>query len=273
VGPATLTRFFALHILVLPMALAGLIALHLALVVRHGIGGLSTEEESRKEGPWFYPEHLVKDAVMASLLLAAAFALAAIYGAPLEEPADPAAVGYVPRPEWYFLWLYRLLWYFKGSWELVGTLVIPTILLVLFLSLPFVDRNPLRHPRRRPLATALGSLFVAAVTFLTLSGAQAPRPPVASVQAPVVTTVRNSANSQKGKELYDGLGCASCHSIAGGGSSAGPDLTRVGGKRDAAWLVRFFHDPQSVVPGGTMPAYNLSHEQVDWLVEYLMTLK
>lgn len=81
------------------------------------------------------------------------------------------------------------------------------------------------------------------------------------------------ASARMGKELYDGLGCASCHSIAGAGSGAGPDLTRVGSERNPAWLTRFFMDPGTVVPGGTMPKYDLSHEQVDNLVKYMMTLR
>lgn len=273
VGPNTLTRFFTLHVLVLPIALFLLIALHLALVVRHGIAGISAEVERQKSGAWFYPEHVIKDAVMAAMLLAAAFTLAVAYGAPLEEPADPAAVGYVPLPEWYFLWLYRSLWYFKGPWEPVGTVVIPLFLLMLFLSLPFVDRNPERRPHRRPFATALGSLFVATLIFLTVSGARVPRPPVASLPAPAATSVQLSGHAQEGRELYATLACASCHSIAGSGSTAGPDLTRVGSRRDAAWLTEFFHAPQRVVPNATMPVYDLSHEQVDRLVEYLVTLK
>lgn len=83
VGANTLTRFFSLHVLILPGVLLALIAIHLVLVVRLGIAGISQEEEARKTGPLFYPEHLIKDTLMAFVLLGAAFALAMAYGAPL----------------------------------------------------------------------------------------------------------------------------------------------------------------------------------------------
>ncbi|HUY56243.1 MAG TPA: cytochrome b N-terminal domain-containing protein [Candidatus Micrarchaeaceae archaeon] len=181
-GPETLTRFFAIHIWLLPALLVPLIGLHLVLLRRHGehgswvnYEGVETEpEEVRKERmakaeyPYpaipsdpgyavpvdlddFFPSQVFKDAVVSFALVLIIFIMAVVVGAPLERAANPAALNYVPTPEWFFLPLDQLLVQFPQAWMIpVGVFVVPGIGTTLLILVPFLDRSPEREPWRRP---------------------------------------------------------------------------------------------------------------------------
>src|ERR671916_3424433 len=129
------------------------------------------------EGKPFFPYAVLKDSVMACIVMAVIIAMAIILGAELGPKADPTTTTYVPRPEWYFFFLFELLRVIKPP-ELVvlATVGIPTLCLVLLILLPFIDRNPERHPLRRPVATIAGITTIAAMLFLTIEGALAGAP-------------------------------------------------------------------------------------------------
>jgi ubiquinol-cytochrome c reductase cytochrome b subunit len=283
VGVQTVGRFYAFHVLFLPAILAFLVAVHLFMVIRQGIapppvGKLAViprekyrelYEESKAEGHTFL-EHLVRDGLVAIVLLLFASWLALEYGAPLEEIADPTTTTYVPRPEWYFYFLFELLWLFPGKWTVIATFWIPALGFLFLLVLPFLDRGPARSPIRRPFASLTGIAVMAGVLFLTYKGATAPAPPgrASSELAGL------SSESQKGREVYEAQGCGACHVLAGIGGAAGPDLSKVGSLRDQEWLKRFIRDPQSVKPGSPMPdSKGLPVQSLDALVFYLVTLR
>jgi len=283
VGVKTLGRFYAFHVLFLPTILVLLVALHLFMVIRQGIapppvGRLAVirreeyrerYEESKAEGHTFL-EHLVRDGVVALVLLLVASWLALSYGAPLEEVADPTTTTYVPRPEWYFYFLFELLWLFPGKWTVIATFWIPTLGFLFLLVLPFLDRGPARSPLRRPVASVAGTGVLAGVLFLTYMGATAPAPPG---RAPVALATL-PPELQKGREVYEAQGCGACHIIDGQGGAAGPDLSRIGSLRDPGWLKRFTRDPETVKPGSPMPpSKGLPEEDLDALVRYLSSLK
>src|ERR687895_515470 len=129
------------------------------------------------QGKPFFPYAVLKDSVMASITLFVIIAMAIILGAELGPKADPTTTTYVPRPEWYFFFLFELLRVIKPP-ELVvlATVGIPTICLVLLLLLPFIDRGPERHPLRRPIAMIAAVATVAAMAYLTILGALAGSP-------------------------------------------------------------------------------------------------
>jgi quinol-cytochrome oxidoreductase complex cytochrome b subunit len=194
-GPETLTRFFAIHIWLLPALLVPLIGLHLILLRRHGEHGSwvnyegvenETPEEragrmAHAEYPYpavpsdpgyavpvdldeFFPSQVFKDAVVSFLLVAIIFVMAVVVGAPLERAANPAALNYVPTPEWFFLPLDQLLVQFPQAWMIpVGVFVIPGIGTTFLMLVPFLDRSPEREPWRRP-EVMVPALF--AVLFL-----------------------------------------------------------------------------------------------------------
>jgi len=300
-GVLTLTRFYASHVLLLPMSIVTLIAVHLFLVIRQGVSvppnlwdrwiagrsspkrELSAEElatrqaeyhdnyeRSKERGRPFFPDLIVEDAIAAVLAVLIVVALAVIVGAGLEAQADPTNTAYVPRPEWYFLFLFQLLNYFPGSLEWVGAILLPGLVIVVLLLVPFFDRRPRRMPNTRPVAMVVFSVFVLAVLGLTaLAAIQAP--PEAG-QAPAT---RLSAAQVAGKQLVEQQNCTSCHVVAGQGGNVGPSLDGVSNRRDAAYIHTYIENPKNVNPSTGMPAFipPLSHEQVEDITQYLLTLK
>src|SRR3972149_8169550 len=116
---------------------------------------LEEYHQAKEMGPSFYPEVVVKDAIVALLVFLALVALAYILGAPLEERANPADTSYTPRPAWYFLFLFQLLKYFPGRLEVIGVFVIPTLAILVLLSLPFLDRSRYRTFYKRPVISGV----------------------------------------------------------------------------------------------------------------------
>lgn len=291
VGVRTLARFYNLHVFVLP-ALFGLLAMaHLFMVIKQGIAappkkgleGLTPRElyqielkEKQTQGRPFY-EALLKDSIIALVLLAILIAMSLFLKIPMEKVADPTDVNYIPRPEWYFLFLFELLWFFKGAWIPVATFYIPLAILLVLVLLPFLDRRPVRHLSGRPLASALAFASLFAIGFLTYKGANAPLPPPAG--GPIELSVSPGditvpASALAGREVYEQLGCASCHAIKGRGAAAGPDLSKIGRKRDKEWLEKFIKEPTAINPKSAMPAYReLLGPELNALVEYMASLR
>lgn len=168
-GQLTLSRFFILHVAILPAILLGFIAIHLVAFRRHGSVG-PWEESKRKRIGQFWPDQIFKDAFVFSVILLVLIALAAFVAPPFSGPADPIDTTFHPKPEWNFLFLYQAIKAFQGAWEPVGTIGIPTLLIVLLLGLPFFDRRRERNPSKRPIALSIATLFVAGVLTLTLIG-------------------------------------------------------------------------------------------------------
>jgi ubiquinol-cytochrome c reductase cytochrome b subunit len=288
VGVRTLGRFYAFHTLFLPAILFMLVAIHLAMVVKQGIAPLPVKkfasatreqygklyEQFKIKGRPFY-ESMAKDTIVAFALFLLLIVLAWKLGAPLEEEADPTSVTYVPRPEWYFFFLFELLWWFPGKWIPVASFWIPTLLIGALLFLPWLDRSIHRSPLRRPWTTVLTTAILAMAVFLTYKGATAPKPPTASVaERTRLETEALSPLAQKGLAVYEEQGCAACHTISGSGSAAGPDLTEVGRRRDASWLKNFIPNTETLNPDTEMPGYDwLTAEELEALVAYLLVKK
>ena len=132
----------------------------------------------KSQGKPFFPYSVLKDSVMACIVLAVIIAMSIVLGAgELANRADPTTVTYTPRPDWYFYFLFELLRVIKPpSVVVLATVGIPTLALVLLLLLPFYDRNPERRPERRPIATTFAVGIIAAMAYLTWSGAHAGAP-------------------------------------------------------------------------------------------------
>jgi mono/diheme cytochrome c family protein len=136
----------------------------------------------KEKGVPFFPDILFKDAVVSLFIFLVLIALAYFVGAPLEARANPGDTSYTPRPEWYFLFLFQLLKYFPGNLEVIGVILLPTLVIVLLFALPFLDRSSRRHFLDRPVVTAVTALAVAGVAFLTIQAAQEAPPPAQSAQ-------------------------------------------------------------------------------------------
>jgi ubiquinol-cytochrome c reductase cytochrome b subunit len=289
-GPAlttvTLTRFYGIHVWVLPATLLLGVGVHLFMVIRQGIAAPPRRQpivedvagESQKdryareyaaekhEGHPFY-RSLLMDAVVAAVIMVVVAVLATAVGAPLEAQANPNSVGYVPRPEWYFLDMFQMLWYVSGPAEPLIIFLAGTIGFAVFLLLPFIDRSRVRHPGKRPVGTALGVLVVVGVLVLTVQGALAP---VASTDAAVQVDTTLLTDAQKaGLKVYRVEGCASCHLLAGHGGTAGPDLSHIAAKLDGPAIQQ-----QILKPRDKMPPYtDISADDMVTLLDFMSTLK
>ena len=169
-GQVTLTRFYVTHILLLPATMILLIGLHLHQLRYHGIAPPITERGKALAGKFvpFFPHWVVVDAILGLSLLALLISLSWIRRAPLEFPADPTSTDYVPRPEWYFLFLFQMLKYFPGPWEPVAAVLIPFLVIGSMFLLPFLDRGEERRPWRKPFTTGIAIFYIVMVVLLTV---------------------------------------------------------------------------------------------------------
>jgi ubiquinol-cytochrome c reductase cytochrome b subunit len=181
---AELTRFFDLHILVLPAALLSLLALKLFLFEAHGAAEPVTGAKESRDIPWF-PTVYLYFAMLGSLLVATVVVASALFPLNLAEQFTPAgASNYVPQPEWYFLWMYQILKFasFEGS-GIYYALGVVTALVAGLVLLPFIDRGIARNPRSRPLYTTVGVMAVAELMVLTVWGYLTPGQIIPDAQA------------------------------------------------------------------------------------------
>ena len=123
IGVVTFARFYGLHVLLLPPATIFLIAVHVYLVRKHGVAPMAGDELLPKKK--FYPQQVFKDTVAIFVAFAVLFMLAVAVRVPLEQLADPTDTAYIPRPEWYFLFLFQTLKLFSGPLEVIGSVVLP----------------------------------------------------------------------------------------------------------------------------------------------------
>lgn len=138
---------------------------------------LEEYKKEKEKGVPFFPDIVFKDAVIALGVFLVLVALTVIVGAPLEERANPSDSSYTPRPEWYFLFLFQLLKYFPGKLEVIGVVVLPTILILLLFFLPYLDRKKERHFSKRKFVTAAtGFVLIGVVALTVLSIVEAPPP-------------------------------------------------------------------------------------------------
>src|SRR3954468_11274400 len=128
----------------------------------------------KSKGKPFFPYAVAKDGAMACVVLAVIITMSIVLGAELGPKADPTTTTYVPRPEWYFFFLFELLRIIKPNYLTpLATIGVPTIAMILLFLLPFYDRNPGRRPERLPIPTLAGICTIGAMAFLTYSGAHA----------------------------------------------------------------------------------------------------
>jgi ubiquinol-cytochrome c reductase cytochrome b subunit len=235
-GDQTLTRFFGLHGFVLPGLMVLLIVIHLYLFRVHGVTPSwwqSAEQLRAREEP-FWPRQAFMDAVFALVFLVGLGLWAYFRPAPLEEPADPAQL-YEARPEWYFMFLFQILRYFEGPYEVVGTFVLPALFFVILFFWPFLDRildsiqgrilgwAPSRNPLRRPVAMALLCLGTVGLVGLTIfaitTDVRMREPEAAAAQASALAPRAQAGPLQRADvaRLYNDH-CTACHGVDGTGS-------------------------------------------------------
>jgi len=228
----------------------------------------------KSQGKPFFPYAVAKDSVMAVIVMLTIILMSLVLGAELGPKADPTTTTYVPRPEWYFFFLFELLRVIKPAALVpLATIGVPTIAMILLFLLPFYDRSPERLPERRPIATAAGIFTIAAMALLTYMGANAGSPTKIELATPQRIMNQGDqavASYEAGKQLVPQSGCLACHKIAENGNDGpGPPLTNIGARLPKQAIARTL-----VNPTAPMPSFkDLPPDKFQDLVYYLSQLK
>ena len=217
----------------------------------------------KSRGKPFFPYAVANDSVMACVVLLAIIFMSLIFGAELGPKADPTTTTYVPRPEWYFFFLFEVLRVIKPAiLTPLATIGVPTICMILLIILPFIDRSPERRPERRPIATIAGIITIFAMGYLTYLGASAGSPNEIDYEV--------AAEFEEGKLVTAQSGCLACHKIGHNGNDGpGPDLTEIADKLPKAAILRTLENPTAPMPSFA----GLPEEKKTAMVNFLAQLR
>jgi ubiquinol-cytochrome c reductase cytochrome b subunit/menaquinol-cytochrome c reductase cytochrome b/c subunit len=185
----------------------------------------------KNQGKPFFPYIVAKDALMAVIVMLVIIFLSLMFGAEMGPKADPTTTTYVPRPDWYFFFLFEVLRVMKNvpKFTPMATIGVPTICMILLFLLPFYDRSPERRIERRPVALAAGILTIAAMAYLTYSGATTGSPNSVDMTPPASLSPSQKATFTAGELVVGQSGCLACHKIGDNGNDGpGPNLSHVG---------------------------------------------
>jgi ubiquinol-cytochrome c reductase cytochrome b subunit len=285
----TLSRFFALHVFVIPGLLIGFVSLHLLMVLKLGINEWPMPgriirrstylkeyaELTHKNGVPFMPAAIWKDMFFSAAIIVSVMLCAAFFGpfGPSGIP-DPTIVQTVPKPDFFFLWLYALLALLPPEMETPFLLIAPVIVIGFLILLPFMSGEGEKSWKRRPVAVLTLLLIAVALGTFTRLATYSPWSPVMNGWSgdPVPVSMLNGRSplERQGALVFQVKQCRNCHSIGGSGGKRGPALDKVATKLTRDQLVR-----QVIQGGGNMPAYgkNLTPPEVTALVSFLETLR
>jgi ubiquinol-cytochrome c reductase cytochrome b subunit len=288
IAGATLSRFFALHVFVIPGMLIGFVCLHLLMVLKLGINEwpmpgrfvkkatyvTEYHELTKKDGAPFVPYAVWKDLFFAAFILLAVAACAVYFGpfGPTGRP-DPTIIQTAPKPDYFFLWLYALLSLLPPSMETPALLIGPVVAILVLLLLPFLSGEGEKSWRRRPIAVLSILLLAISLGTLTHLSGYTPWSPHMNAWSgdpvPERFLHRTTALERQGALVFQVKQCRNCHSLGELGGQRGPALDSVAVRLTQDQLIR-----QVIQGGGNMPAYgkNLSPAETTALVAFLETL-
>ncbi|HMG32915.1 MAG TPA: cytochrome b N-terminal domain-containing protein [Blastocatellia bacterium] len=284
----TLSRFFTLHVFIIPGTIIALVSLHLRLVLTKGINEYPVpgkavvkatyeqeyEDLLHKDGVPFVPKAISKDLIFSGVVMLGIVGCALYFGpeGPHGVP-DPTQINTIPKPDFFFLWLYAVLALLPDYLETTLILTVPVILLGVLFTLPFISGTGEKSARRRPVAVLAVLLIFLSVGTLNYLGTYSPwSPHMASWsadQTPVKYVMGRTPLEAQGALVLQNKQCRNCHSLDGSGGLRGPALDGVATRLTGDQLIR-----QVIQGGGNMPAYgkNLSPAEVAALVEFMKTL-
>jgi ubiquinol-cytochrome c reductase cytochrome b subunit len=299
-GTLTISRFFVLHVFVLPGLLIAFIGAHLFLFRKAGPAGPINEDPIQPTLPVqkFYPRQLAMDMVAALLIIVALGLAAHFFPFRLGPEAVASDTSYIPRPEWYYVPIFEWLKVLGGKWSLLGGIILPGILAAIFAAIPFIDRGRERRPWRRPVVVGGFVIFAACYAGLgvisyhgdaadPIVAAQLARQRQAEIdfmRQPFEPESSNpsSANGAgvaadpliaKGAAIFAAGPCSSCHGVKGEGTAAAPQLIGIGQKFNPDSLAYLLHHPTADMTDGGMPKVDLNETDTKALVAYLRSLK
>ncbi len=291
IGASSLSRFFTLHVFVIPGALLGLLAVHLWLVLKCGISappvrGVTVDpstydkqyDQELKAGVPFLGDALWKDIFFSALATIIVVVIAAVVGPKgPSEPPDPTLGGANPRPEWPFLWLFAMLALSPRDVETFIMLVFPVVVIGILLLVPFVSNRGERAPSRRPVAVLVVIVTYTTIGVLTYLGATAPWSPKMDAwtgdPVPIAMVKQSNVSELVGGAVFQYKNCRNCHALDGIGGRRGPDLTTVGARLTRDQLIDQISN--GTPGGGLMPAFGkqITPAQMTILVDFLVGLR
>lgn len=289
IGGATLSRFFALHVFVIPGLLIGFVGLHLLMVLKLGVNewpmpgrivrratyDSEYHELTRKHGVPFVPAAAWKDALFSAAILAAIVICAAYFGpfGPSGQP-DPTIIQTVPKPDFFFLWLYAALALLPPAMETPVLLIGPVIIIGLLIALPFLAGEGEKSWRRRPMAVLSIVLVAISLRTFTNLAEYSPWSPVMNAWSgepiPAKFLKGRTALERQGAAVFQEKQCHNCHALDHRGGERGPALDTVAARLTQDQLIR-----QVLQGRGNMPAYgnSLNPPETTALVAFLQTLR
>jgi ubiquinol-cytochrome c reductase cytochrome b subunit len=284
----TLSRFFAIHVFIIPSMLMAFVGVHLLMVLKLGINewpmpGRVVKRETylkeyheltQKNGVRFFPDAFRKDIIFSGLIIIALVLFAAIAGpiGPKGQP-DSTVVQAIPRPDYFFLWSFAALALLPAGLETPLLIVGPVIGIGLLLALPLISGTGEKSWLRRPIAVITMLLALVSLTALTQLGVSSPWSPLmdawSSTPVPSKLLANRSALEREGAVVFQEKQCRNCHALGGEGGQRGPALDAVATRLTEDELIR-----QVLQGRGNMPAYgkNLSPPETTALVAFLKTL-
>ncbi len=297
IGADALSRFFTLHVFVIPGTLVFFLTLHLWLVLRCGISNPPVPSqvvdpktydrqyhEELKRGVPFLGDALMKDILFSALAVTVVVVIAALVGPKGPTgPPNPALADANPRPEWPFLWLFALLALSPPAIETFIMLVFPLLVILALLLVPLVSNRGERAPSRRPVAVLFVIVIYTVIGVLTYEGIRAPWSPhmLAWTEDPTPERIveHSSPLELQGALVFQYKNCRNCHALDGVGGRRGPDLTDVGAR---LWRNKLIDQVSNGTPGGiggpgggNMPAYGkqMSPAEMEAVVAFLVSLR
>jgi ubiquinol-cytochrome c reductase cytochrome b subunit len=297
-GTLTVSRFFVLHVFVVPALLIGFMVAHVFFFRKAGAAGPIKEDPVHPKLPPvpFYPRQVILDAVFAVGLIGILAIIAIKIPMDLGPAANPANTAFVPRPDWYYRPAFQWLKYFSGRWSLIGGIILPAVLALIFAAAPFLDRRLERRPWRRPIS--VGAFFVFLFAYISLGVAsyrddyrdpgvaaqmhkqeedtkafmQKPFVPESAAGSASAALASADPKVLKGQALFQANSCSSCHGEGGVGTAAAGPLTGVGAKFTDAQLIALIRAPNSKMTDGGMTAVDLKQDDLEALAAYLRQL-
>src|SRR5271170_2542569 len=284
----TLSRFFAIHVFMVPGMLIAFVGVHLLMVLKLGVNEWPMpgrvvkratylkeyHDLTHNDGVPFVPDAFRKDFVFSGLIILALVACAAFFGpfGPKGQP-DPTVVQAVPRPDYFFLWAYAALALLPPDMETFLLIVGPVIGIGFLIALPLISGTGEKSWRRRPVAVLSVLLIIVSLAAFTQLGTYAPWSPVmdawSSTPVPPTLLEGRSALERQGAQVFQFMQCRNCHALGGGGGQRGPALDAVATRLTGDQLIR-----QVLQGRGNMPAYgkNLNPAETTALVAFLKSL-
>jgi len=286
VGQATLTRFYAIHVLLLPAVVFTVAGAHMILVWRKGPTQPGQLVGAPKEPPAsrFVDQQLLKDTVAIFIAVGIVFLLAKFRGVEAGFKADPTDPFFEPRPEWYLLSIFEFLHIMgeKAPWlpEVIPAVVLPGIGITLLALLPWLDRSKERAARKRlPFVGAMYVGIAGVIGLTVIAYGRAPKNSTPETSLWGVVTHEgerppSAAEVAAGEEVFVNH-CMGCHKAFGNGGTVGPDLSLVGRRRRYEYFVAHVRNPQAHVKTSTMPAFttsDLSDAELQQIAAFLARL-